>query len=285
MKLNNVSGGIHAPLEIRRPSLVKIFSLQFFGRSLGLFDSFFAKSTIVLSHDYVLGVLNRFAVSHYNQLHIGSIQAPFPVRIMLMQPQSPNKDFDFMLKGNQAPKKRLPLPSLNLPRPAKIGLAAVGAIFIIIVISSLLSGRKSGSFEPFVGVVARGTEILRVTTLTQQQLQLQDPQAQALAATVSAALASDKQQITSYLTKNHIKVSTAELAADTDKTTDASLQSASQSNSLDSAYVSYVQAALTKYESDLQAASKSAGPNGQKLLSASFSGARALLNSAPIKNS
>ena len=200
---------------------------------------------------------------------------------MLMQPQSPSPNFDFMLKENQPGKRSLPMP--NLPKPAKIGLAVVGAIILLIIVSSLLSGRNKGSTQPFVGVLARATETLRVTTLVQQQLTLQDPQTQALAATVSAAIASDKQQIASYLAKNHIKASTSQLAVDTDKSTDTSLQTAAQNNGLDAAYVSYLKDALAKYETDLQTAYKTAGVNGQKLLTGSFESTRTLLNSAPIK--
>jgi hypothetical protein len=199
-----------------------------------------------------------------------------------MKPQSPNKDFDFMLKDNPPAKRGLPIP--NLPKPAKIGLAVIGAVFLLIIISSVLSNRNKGSTQPFVGALAQANEMLRVTTLVQQQLPLQDPQTQTLAATLSSALNSDKHQITSYLVKNRVKVSTAQLTADTDKSTDASLQTASQNNNLDSAYVNYLKGALAKYETDLQTAYKGAGPNGQKLLSGSFESARTLLNTAPIKS-
>jgi len=198
-----------------------------------------------------------------------------------MQPQSPDPNFDFMLKDQQPAKKSL-LPSLNLPKPAKIALAVVGVIIVLVVISSLLSGRKSGSTQGFINVLARGQETLRVTALV-QQLNLQDPRTQALAATVSAALTSDKTQITSYLAKNKTKASTAQLAIDTDKSTDSSLQSASQNNGLDATYVNYLKTALGKYETDAQTAYKSAGPNGQKLLTDAFDSASTLLSAPPLK--
>ena len=200
-----------------------------------------------------------------------------------MQPQNPNPDFDFMLKDKQAPKKRLTLPSLNLPKPAKIALAVVAAIFVLIIIFSLLSGRGSGSTQDILNVLARDQETLRVTALV-QQLSLQDPQTQALAATVSGSLTSDKAQLTSYLAKNHATVSAAQLAADKDPSTDSSLQSASQNNGLDAAYVAYLKNSLAKYETDLQTAYKSAGPNGKILLSNAFDSAKNLLNSAPLKS-
>jgi hypothetical protein len=171
----------------------------------------------------------------------------------------------------------------NLPKPLKIGLAILGAIILIIIVSSLLSGRNKGDTQQFVGVMARAQETIRVTTLV-KQLQLQDPQTQALAATVTSSLSSDQQQIKSYLAKNHIKVKSSQLAVDTDKSIDTSLQSASQNNNLDTAYVNYIKNALTKYQSDLQLAYKDAGPNGQKILAVSFESTRALMNSAPVKS-
>jgi hypothetical protein len=197
------------------------------------------------------------------------------------QPQSPNSDYDFILKDKQTAKRNLPLP--NLPKPMLIAVAVLAGLILVIIVASLLSGRKNSQWQPFESVLARGQETLRVTQLTQQELQLQDPQTKALAATVSSALTSDQQQIKSYLTKNHFKVSQARLAAETDKSTDADLQTASQNNSLDSAYVSYLKSALNKYQADLQTASNGAGPNGKQILSDSIESTRALLNSAPIK--
>ena len=199
------------------------------------------------------------------------------------QPQSPNPDFDFMLKDQQQPKSGFSLPGLNLPRPLKITVIAVGAIILLVIIHSLLSGRGGNSTTAIEGVMARGQETLRVTQLVQQQLQLQDPQTQALAATVNNSLASDQVQFKNYLALNHDKISTAALAADTDKTTDANMQTASENNGLDDAYVSYLRASLAKYEQDLKAAYNLAGPNGKQLLSNSFDSAQTLLSAPPLK--
>jgi hypothetical protein len=188
-----------------------------------------------------------------------------------MQPQSPNKDFDFMLK--EQPQRRRILPSFNLSKPIKIALAVVLAIVFLIVISSVLSGRKAGKTQPFIGVLARGQETLRVTAEV-QQLQLQDPQTQAMASTAASALASDKQQLLNYLARNHSKVSAAALGADNDKTSDG----------LDSAYVTYLRDSLNKYETDIQTAYKTAGPNGQKLLNDISISTTTLLNSPPLKS-
>jgi hypothetical protein len=202
---------------------------------------------------------------------------------MLMQPQNPNPDFDFMLKDNQGPKRRLPLPSLNLPKPIKIGLVVMAAIVVLIIISSLLSGRSTGNNQPVINALARDQEILRVTSLVQTQLHLQDPQTQAAAATAASMLTSEKIELVSYLAQIHTNVSAAQLNADIDKTTDSSLQTASQNNGLDTAYVAYLKDNLAKYQTDLQTAYTSAGPNGKKLLNNAFNSNAALLNSSPLK--
>jgi hypothetical protein len=198
-----------------------------------------------------------------------------------MQPQSTNTNFDFMLKENPQPKQSL-LPTI--PRPAKIALIVILAIFGLIIVFSLFSGRNKGSTQGIVAAVSRGQETLRVTAIVQQQLHLQEPQTQALAATVSTTLSSDIQQMTGYMAKNHIKVSQVQLASATDKSTDSSLQTASQNNNLDSAYINYLKTALAKYESDLQASYKSAGPNGKQLLQTAYDSANTLLTTAPLKS-
>ena len=195
-----------------------------------------------------------------------------------MQPSSPDPQFDFMLKNSQPAKKGLPLP--RLPKVAKIILAVVLGILLLVIISSVLSGRNKGSSQGIIGALARGQEISRVTTLTQQQLHLQDPETQALASTVSATLASDNQQLTSYLATNGTKVSKVILATDTDKSTDAQLQTASQNNSLDDAYRAYLKVNLAKYATNLQSAYKSAGPKGKAILKDSYESVQSLLSTS-----
>jgi hypothetical protein len=201
---------------------------------------------------------------------------------MLMQPKSPSPEYDFMLKENKPTKRSLSMP--NLPKPVLIGLAVVGGLILIIIISSVLSSSRKSSTQPFVNALARAQETLRVTQLVQHQLNPPDPQTQTLAATVNSALSSDKQQLTSYLLKNKVKVSKTQLSADVDKSIDTSLQTASQNNGLDTAYINYVRNALTRYQSDLQTALSGTGPNGKKLLSSSIESTRAIINSAPVKS-
>lgn len=198
-----------------------------------------------------------------------------------MQPQSPDPKFDFMLKDNQKPKRRLALPGMS--KPVKIILGVVLAVFILIIISSTLSGRNKGATQPIINAMARGQETLRVTHAV-QLLNLQDPTTQAVAATTLSSLTSDQQQLKVYLANNHTKLSAALLAADLDKTTDAQMLSASQNNNLDQAYKTYLQQSLTKYQADLQIAFKLAGPKGKTILKNAYDGAGTLLANPPLKS-
>jgi hypothetical protein len=195
-------------------------------------------------------------------------------------PQNPDPKFDFMLKNQGQAKRRLGLPHLS--KPLKIGLAVIGAIILLIIINSLLSGRSSGATTAIDGVLARGQETLRVTQAV-QQLNLQDPTTQALAATVTSGLTSDQQLLENYLADSKAKVSPAQLAADADKSTDSQMQSASQNNNLDQTYVTYLRQSLAKYQAELQTAYKAAGPKGKTILKNSFDSITTLLNNPPLK--
>ncbi|HET6864164.1 MAG TPA: hypothetical protein VFH37_03140 [Candidatus Saccharimonadales bacterium] len=197
-----------------------------------------------------------------------------------MQPQSPDPQFDFMLKNQPQAKRTLGLPALT--KPLKIGLAVVCSLILVIIVGSVL-GKPSGSTTNISGVLARGAEIQRVTAEV-QQLNLQDSATQALAVTVNTVLASDQAQLEQYLSNNHAKISPAQLAADTDKSTDTQMQSASQNNNLDQTYITYLQQSLAKYRSDIQTAYNAAGPNGKAILKDSLDGVNTLLSSSPLKS-
>jgi hypothetical protein len=198
-----------------------------------------------------------------------------------MQPQSPDPQYDFMLKNSPQPKRSLGLPATS--KPVRIAVFVVIAILLLVIISSVLSGHKGGSTQSISSAVAREQEILRVTQLVQTQQTLRDPGTTALASTVTSTLSSQQAQLTAYLAQNHTKLSKLQLAADTDKATDAQLQDASQNNQLDSAYKNYLKQALAKYQSELQTAYNSAGPNGKNLLKDAFDSTATLLNNAPLK--
>jgi hypothetical protein len=201
-------------------------------------------------------------------------------KIGLMQPTTPDGQFDFMLKNNPPPKSGF-LP--NIPKIVKIIVATTIGVMLIAIIASIFTGRSNVAGQPMINSLAEAQEILRVTALTGSQLPLQDPTVQALAATVSSTLTSDQSSLNNYLSKNGVKISKLELSAKTDKTTDAQLQSASQNNNLDAAYQNYLKDSLAKYALSLQTAYKVSGPKGQELLKNAFDSTTVILTSPPIK--
>lgn len=185
-----------------------------------------------------------------------------------------------MLKNQPQAKHPLGLPA-GISSHAKISMAVLGTVIVLIILVVLSSG-GGGTTTAVVGVLARGTEIERVTAEV-QQLGLQDPATQATAATVSTTIASDQVQLQQYLADNHAKAGKAQLAADADTSTDTEMQSASQNNNLDQTYITYLQQALTKYGSDIQTAYKAAGPVGKGILSGSITSVNTLLANPPLK--
>lgn len=196
-----------------------------------------------------------------------------------MQPSSPDPKFDFMLKDNAPPARRLP----HFSSHARIAIALAVGIILVVIIGSFLSGHKSGGIQTVIDAVARGQETLRVTSLAQKQL-LRDQSTQAIAATVTTTLTSDQQQLVAYLTKNHTKLTKLQLAADADKSSDALLQAAAQNNGLDAAYLDYLKTSLAKYKTDLQAAYDASGPNGKAILKNSFESTNTLLSNPPLNS-
>jgi hypothetical protein len=185
-----------------------------------------------------------------------------------------------MLKDKAQAKHPLGLPA-GISNHAKISLAVLGTVITLIIVVVLSSG-GGGASTDVTGVLARGTEIQRVTAEV-QQLNLQDPNTQALAATVSTTLASDQVQLEQYLANNHTKASPAQLSADINKSTDAQMQVASQNNSLDQTYITYLQQSLAKYSSDIQTAYKATGQNGKAILAGSLYSVNTLLTNPPLK--
>lgn len=200
-----------------------------------------------------------------------------------MQPASPDPQFDFMLKNSPSPKRGLALP--GMPKPVRIIAAGLVGIVLLVIVINLFSGRGAVDTQPYLSVLARGQEIIRVTELTSStSLPLQDPAAQALAATVDTTLTSDQQQITNYLAANKVKVSKLALSTNIDKTTDDKLQAASQNNSLDLAYENYLKASLNNYLEAIKTAYASGGPNARAILKSSGENTNTLLTTPPLKN-
>jgi hypothetical protein len=164
------------------------------------------------------------------------------------QPNSPNPQYDFIMNGRQKPGRNL-LPSLNMPKPVKMGLLGAIVLIVLILISALIFNHKSGADSPITELMAQAQEIARVSDVVNQEAQ--DSTVQTTASTVSAVLNSQEQQLGSYLSGTGEKVDSKALAADQNTNTDAQLQTALQNNNLGSAYNNYLSQSLNSYKANL----------------------------------
>lgn len=195
-------------------------------------------------------------------------------------PPAPGQ-FDFMMKDQPKPSRRFSGLLTTLPKPAKIALAALGALFVLVILYALFFGGKTTNVDQLTAVAARAQEIARVSTLAQSASQNAD--AKGLAATTSEVLTSQEQELKSYLKTSGIKIDTKKLAAKLDKNTDAALTAALQNNNYDQAYFNYLKTNLAAYQNDLAAADKGAGKKAQAILSAANASVQTLLLAPQLK--
>lgn len=168
-----------------------------------------------------------------------------------MQPQAspPLNPYDFLAEQEQKTKKSI-LPNMSGPI---LVLAAVAVLIILTIIASaLFLGKNKSSTTGIIEVMGRAQEINRINTLEQQQIK--DASTADLLATAQIALTSEQNQLSGYAKTHKIKINPKKLATYMNSQTDAQLQTAAQSNTLDSAYTAYLKQALNDYSASLSSA-------------------------------
>lgn len=186
-----------------------------------------------------------------------------------------------MMKDQPKPAGKFSSLFSGVPKPAKIALMIIGALFILVIIYATFFGGKASNADQLTAVAARAQEIVRVSTLVQTAAQNADTKG--LAATTSETLASQEQQLKSYLKSNKIKVNTKKLAAKLDKTSDTALTTALQNNNYDQAYFDYLKTNLASYQTDMNTANKGAGKKAQAILRAAYQSVQTLLSAPQLK--
>lgn len=190
-------------------------------------------------------------------------------------------DFDFMLKQEPQQKKRFGLPG-GLGNPAKLLIAAVGALIIALIAAMVLGGGENNS-EQVLGLMAQNQEIVRVSQLQDQKFR--DETTRGLSATTQSAMNSQKLQLGNYLSSAGVEYGAQQLAANLDTSTDTELQTAAQNNNLDGAYVSYLKNSLTAYLNSLTAAYQTTQSQSLKsTLESAFNSVQTLLKSPQFKS-
>lgn len=186
-------------------------------------------------------------------------------------PASDPNSYGFIF-NNKTSSKGSRLPKLNVPRPVKIfGLVCIFFLVLILVLG--LRGKSSNS-SGLLDIAARQHEILRVSSLADEDVK--DQQIKNLIASVKATLTSEQQETISYL---GVKEKSGSLNKYLDESTDAQLKAAVSNNTIDGTYLTYLKQSLIAYQRVVQAESLVAPASAQPLLDTAKADSTALLNS------
>lgn len=205
-----------------------------------------------------------------------------------MQPQGTDPQvpsfpgqFDFMFKDRPKPPGRIRLLFSGIPKPAKIVLAALSSLLLLVILYTIFLGGKTTNTDQLTSVMATAREISRVSALAQQQAQAIDTKD--LATTTGAVLSSQEQELRSYLKTSKVKIDNKKLAAKLDKNTDKQLTTALQNNNYDQTYFNYLKTNLANYLNTLNVANKDASSKVQTILKADYNSVQTLLGAPQLK--
>lgn len=173
--------------------------------------------------------------------------------------------YDFILQGNQKPKKSLvPNPASPKKRALLVGVgAAILLVLGIILFAVLSSGSKAGT-QTILGLAQTQTEIIRISNAGANQAR--DIPNQNYAATVSAALATSRQETTNYLASKKVKIKAKDLVAGQNPKTDAALKSAEQAGRYDEQLIATLESSLVAYRNQVSTEYKATSSKTEKKL-------------------
>lgn len=194
--------------------------------------------------------------------------------------------YDFILNGNQKPKKSLiPLPQGNSRRQRVIVVLAGGVIFtfiVAVILAIALSG--GGSTKDLVAITQTQTEIVRVAETNASKAR--GVTARNFSETVALTMVSSKQQTLSYLSSKKTTVKPKELALGLNAKTDANLKSAEAAGRYDQELLTILEKSLADYRTQINTAYNKATTKSQKqLLQQLFEQVTTLIKNQPATSS
>ncbi|MCA9324692.1 hypothetical protein KDA23_01315 [Candidatus Saccharibacteria bacterium] len=188
-------------------------------------------------------------------------------------PQPGNERYDFIMSPEQP--KRSVMPSLGNPKSLLfiVGVVAVVVILLVVVLGAVRGGGIDKT--PYVAIAQQQQEIIRVAGLQEQNLTNQD--VKNFVVNTELSLASDQQTFYALLGRNKIKVSEKQLALGQNNATDAALQNAQDSSTLNQALPAELRKELESYQASIQQAYQAAGPFTRQVLLELYNNAALLI--------
>ncbi len=195
-----------------------------------------------------------------------------------------NNAYDFILNGNQKPKKTL-LPNAKTKKGRLLLVVggAVGIIFLLAIILSLVLGGGGGT-QDLLAIAKTQTEIARVSNAS--TLKARDITTRNFVATVGITISSQQQQTVSYLASHKEKISPKTLALSVNPKTDAALKTAESAGRYDQELLTVLEKSLADYQVQLSQTYKATSSKSQKtLLQKFFEQVSALIKNQPAISS
>ena len=195
-----------------------------------------------------------------------------------------NNPYDFILNGNQKPKKTL-LPNAKTKKGRLLVVlgGAVGILILLfIVLSLVLSG--GGGTKDLLTIAQTQTEIARVSSDTSAKAR--NITTRNFAATVRITVSSQQQQTVSYMTSHKQKVAPKKLILGMNPKTDESLKTAEAAGRYDQELLTILEKSLADYQLQLSQTYKATSSKSQKaMLQKFFEEVGALIKNQPTINS
>jgi hypothetical protein len=175
----------------------------------------------------------------------------------------PHGDLSFIMDPAQPPKK--PRKFSLGGSPFKKILVAVGGLILLLIISSLFSGRSHVSPQ-LVSAAQQQQALIHLTTNAANEPSMSDA-SKNFAITTKLSLTSSQRQLLSYMSRNHKKLNSKALNLKVSSSADKQLAAALSDGSYDRTFLLIMQQQLNAYQRQLSLArANTPGHNGRVLI-------------------
>lgn len=168
-----------------------------------------------------------------------------------MQPNGPDgpNPYEFILSGNQAPRRGLSPGGLGKQAVIFLAIAIVIGLIAIFILFRLVLGGGESSAKNLLDIAQQQAEIIRIADDGEEKAR--STQTRALAATTKLSLTTAQSQILELLKKQGQKPGVKELGVKKSTKTDDTLTRALQNNRYDEAFTEVIAELLTIYRKSL----------------------------------
>mgnify|MGYP007083597512 CR=1 FL=1 len=186
-----------------------------------------------------------------------------------------SNQFDFIMNP-QKPQKPSLLPGGPKIKMVILGLGIVTVVIVLLAIILGVFSSGDATTEALVKISQQQTEIIRIATDGNKKAGSE--KTRKLASMTSMTIATDQQNMLSYLAKQKRKVKPKELNLLVDKKTDTKLAAASSNGRYDEVFTQILLEQLTQYQTALKSNFNSVGDKGKDVLNKSYDNVTLIIN-------